>query len=1859
MRKIYIPLVVWILTMVSVFGKVEARNDKGNELLSNTDATTQVARTTNTYVSNLANFPFNLFDHTISPLRASESMMMGPVDAGVSDIISPQAVQCFSANTEISVEVTNYGTATLDFSVDQLTLSAVLSGSNTGTYTSTVSTGTLAPNAVDTFTITMMGAFTQAGVTDIQAYTSMTQDTVPSNDTTLASYTVNTSVGTGITKVTFDSYTGGNLNATFPQWDEANGGTSPTVGGSSWTGKDFLNQTNANGTSASINIYSNFFDGEWLLGPIVTATANTELTYDIGVTAWNSPGSSAMGSDDTVAVYISTDCGASFTLLRAYTVLDNILNVLTPQSISLAAYAGQDIVIGFRAEDGPVNDPEDYDFFIDNINIKESIPVDFEAQAILSPTQATFGCPNPNTTVTLRVSNVGNAAINLATDPLTANVDITGPVAGSFNATLNTGTLPIGSTVDVVITTTANLGNGGLYTLNCYTTSAADGNSANDSISTTINAPLSVGNSITPVTFDGFTGFNLNANFPQWDEGNGPSTAAPVIGGSSWTAKDFTNQTTVNGTAAAINLYSDFLDGEWLVGPLVTAAANSELSFDIAVTAWNATGSSAMGSDDTVAVFISTDCGVSYTMVRSYTVLDAIPNTQVSQSISLAPYAGQDIIIAFRADDGTVDDPEDYDFFIDNINVRQVLPTDAQTNAVVAPTTPGCLTNMEDVILQIENVGNSPINLSADTLKLTADITGPIPQTLSQNFTAGTLPAGGTVDLVVGSGDFSIPGTYTVTGYLSITSDVILSNDTVVAVIVNDSSVGGTFPPVDFGGYTGSNLNAQFPLWYEWDGQGQPTQRDPFSDWTRDDFGNDPGSPNGDAARLNVWSTGNFGWIIGPKFTPDSNSVLTYDYALTTFSGTASSTLGTDDSVGVYVSTDCGASFALVRLYDANSTLSNTGDTDTLDLNPYAGQDIIVGFYASSGSVNDPQDNNFYLDNINVTVLTVGDKALGEFKAPPAVDLSCGGATQPVVVSVQNAGSGTLDFSTDSVTVFLDITNPDATVQSYSSTVNSGTLASLASIDITVTPTADFSQTGTYDFEAYITSPEDTVASNDTIRTSRISIPSSGTSLPVVTFDGYTNGNLPAISGGWSEWTGAGRPETENQAADWVRDDYNNNAANPNGDAAKVNLWNLGTNSWMVSPKFTITSQTLLFYDIAITDFASTTPATFLGSDDTVGVYISVDCGLTWTSLILYTDSLTIPAGGQTDTINLGATYAGQDAIVAFYGTEGTIDDPQDNDIFIDNINISEFYDNDLSAAGFLLEPNGACGDSMTFGELVLSNLGFNDQNEVPWEVLVESSTGMIWSFVDTLRGTPALASGASDTVTFGPFNTFGGGDYTITAVSQFGTDENTGNDTLVATINFSSRLAPEVDPFDPVCSGETATLNIVDPRGAGVNYQWSVISGMDTTVVDTGDAYTTPALTMSTTYLIEEIQDTLSGGAPDNTIGGGGAFTSDAGLIFDALTTFTLESVTVYPSDTGSVVIGVLDSDGNVVAATQVTLTVTTGPQVVDLGFTIPAGTGYAIVTPAPTRGMYRNNSGAVYPYTLPGVFSITETANGLGTSGFYYFYYNWVVTVPLCNREVGSVTVDVKDSTVSSFSATDLDDNEVDIMNLATGADSVKYLFGDGDSSTTASGTHTYPGPGNYTITQIAYGDCNNDTTIQKIDVTCTAPTAGYTWVLDPSDPDGLTVVFTSTATRDDSVSYELLPGTNSDVPSFSFAFPGTDDYVVSMTVFNVCDTVTFTDTLNIIQVGLENVLDVSSLKLYPNPTRAKFQLDFNLLQVTDVNIEVVDMRGKLMAREIISNASGNISQSFELSDAADGIYLVKVMIGNEIVIRKIQIE
>ena len=200
-------------------------------------------------------------------------------------------------------------------------------------------------------------------------------------------------------------------------------------------------------------------------------------------------------------------------------------------------------------------------------------------------------------------------------------------------------------------------------------------------------------------------------------------------------------------------------------------------------------------------------------------------------------------------------------------------------------------------------------------------------------------------------------------------------------------------------------------------------------------------------------------------------------------------------------------------------------------------------------------------------------------------------------------------------------------------------------------------------------------------------------------------------------------------------------------------------------------------------------------------------------------------------------------------------------------------------------------------------------------------------------------------------------------------------------------------------CGPGTLQLEATVSEGAVLNWYTDATGGSP---IATGSPFTTPFLNTTTSYFAAA---TLGGSTAfvgkyeiePSASNGGGLSTY---MNFTAITDFDLISVDLFPYGTGpgTVTIQLRTSTGTTLMSQTFDVvgsnsTATVERQRVYLNWQIPGGASYRLGVGAWTGGvtnLYRDNTNYSYPYTVPGVMSIT----GPSLSGYYYFFYNWQVS-------------------------------------------------------------------------------------------------------------------------------------------------------------------------------------------------------------------------------------------------------------------------
>ncbi|PIB33135.1 hypothetical protein BFP78_02430 [Gaetbulibacter sp. 5U11] len=464
-----------------------------------------------------------------------------------------------------------------------------------------------------------------------------------------------------------------------------------------------------------------------------------------------------------------------------------------------------------------------------------------------------------------------------------------------------------------------------------------------------------------------------------------------------------------------------------------------------------------------------------------------------------------------------------------------------------------------------------------------------------------------------------------------------------------------------------------------------------------------------------------------------------------------------------------GADNAIVEVYDGaawievlNQTASagnfNAPDQQHIDITAYANANMQVRFI-----YNDADDWAWYwlIDNVTIYNASCPNPSGLIINAATAtsVDLSwaLGGTEAAWEVVVQPAGTGVPTGSgaaTSTNTGYIDSTLSPATDYEVYVRANCGSDFSIWTGPITfTTDCAIFTPDYLQDF----------------------------TTIPANCWEVADNGD--ATTG-----------PTDLGTSSWTNDGYINNGFT---GAYKINLWLAAKSDWLLSPEFDLTGVPFqVEFDFAVMTFGSTTTAGTLGSDDTVELLITTDGGSTWTVLQTFDSSSVIPATGTHVVQDLTA-YAGTTAQFGIRASEGTVDDTNDNDVFVDNFQVRAIP----SCPEPLAVVATATGDSTAD---ITWDAG---ATETEWQIWVQPvGTGEpTTDGVVTSSNAPYPATGLTPSTA-----------YEVYVRSNCGTD---GYSVWVGPVNFTTLNTPPPAPVGVTCASGTSTFIFTEDFGNDTNY--------------------------------------------------------------------------------------------------------------------------------------------------------------------------------------------------------------------------------------------------------------------------------------------------------------------------------------------------------------------------------------------------------------------------------------------------------
>ena len=372
-------------------------------------------------------------------------------------------------------------------------------------------------------------------------------------------------------------------------------------------------------------------------------------------------------------------------------------------------------------------------------------------------------------------------------------------------------------------------------------------------------------------------------------------------------------------------------------------------------------------------------------------------------------------------------------------------------------------------------------------------------------------------------------------------------------------------------------------------------------------------------------------------------------------------------------------------------------------------------------------------------------------------------------------------------------------------------------------------------------------------------------------------------------------------------------------------------------------------------------------------------------------------------------------------------------------------YTNSSPISDFSVDDTNSCSGTIQFNDI--------SQN---------GPSSWLWQFGD----------GTNDTIQNPSHHYTQAGYYTV----SLRTSNNFGNDIVTKTNYIHIDI-----PFSPsttdgaICTGGSVVLkaNASDT----INWYSSISSN---TILNTGARYTTPNLSQSTSYWVdnEKVGSTFTGGKNANNTNGS-ILNYEQSLIFNVHKNVILKSVVVYANSSGSRTIKLQTETGTVLVSKVVS--VSPGYNTINLNFNLPIANNLKLTG----QNLFRNNAGVSYPYQIPGVLDIIKSSASSNSGRYYYYFYDWKVQNPSCKSSRKEVIAHINTTTPTADFNINNNDPVVTFSDNTTNPGHCYWDFGDQMISQTSNPIHTYLQSGTYNVQLKVENGCGTDKITKSVTI------------------------------------------------------------------------------------------------------------------------------------------------------------------------------
>jgi PKD repeat protein len=280
---------------------------------------------------------------------------------------------------------------------------------------------------------------------------------------------------------------------------------------------------------------------------------------------------------------------------------------------------------------------------------------------------------------------------------------------------------------------------------------------------------------------------------------------------------------------------------------------------------------------------------------------------------------------------------------------------------------------------------------------------------------------------------------------------------------------------------------------------------------------------------------------------------------------------------------------------------------------------------------------------------------------------------------------------------------------------------------------------------------------------------------------------------------------------------------------------------------------------------------------------------------------------------------------------------------------------------------------------------------------------------------------------------------------------------------------------------------------------------------------------------------------------------------------------------------------------------------------------------------------------------FGDGTTSTMLNPSHTYASEGVYIVELSATNNCGTSEVYETIEATIKPEANFDFDNNEgcapltVNYTDLTTGnPSSIIWLFEGGTpiSSTEENPTVIYYSGGEFSTQLIAFSSSGNDTiTMEDIIHVNDGPDPDFYFTMD-----GGTVSFFNQTEGADSYIWNFGDGTASVAENPVHTYNKNGTYKVKLFANNECGQKFVEITITITGVNTVELL-LDELKLYPNPNKGQFSIEFELREKESITITVIDLLGKVIDTQYRDLTSGMNKLEFDYSGLPEGFYIIQL--------------